>query len=86
MVGFWTAVVILAGADQLPVEVSAFLERRIQCIHWADEEAYDDQRAAEIDEALRQLRCDSVEAEEAGLRRRFARAQPVLKALSTEPH
>jgi hypothetical protein len=86
IIGFWIAGVILAAADQLPVEVSAFLERRNQCTHWADEEAYDDQRAAEIDKALKQLRCDNVEAEEADLRRRFAEAQTVLNALSAEPH
>ena len=81
----WFLAMLLAATDPLPPDVKVFVERRSQCEHWAGEELYDAPRAAEIEAALRQFHCDSVEADEVRIRRHYARYPVVLKALNTEP-
>ena len=58
----WFLAMLLAATDPLPPDVKVFVERRSHCEHWAGEEPYDAPRAAEIEAALRQFHCDSVEA------------------------
>jgi len=41
-----------------PRPVRRFLERRAGCNHWGGEEAYDAERAQQIAQAIRGLRCD----------------------------
>ncbi|WP_260599974.1 hypothetical protein [Sphingomonas endolithica] len=76
-----TLVLVAAAGGTLPAEVKTLIERRAQCEHWAGEEPYDAARAAAIDAALRRLRCATSEADEARLRRRYARQRVVLAAL-----
>jgi hypothetical protein len=42
---------------RLPADVAAFVDRMVQCAHWAGEEPYDAPRKREIDKALKSLGC-----------------------------
>jgi hypothetical protein len=64
-----------------PRAVAAFAVRRVECNHWAGEEPYDKERAAEIAKAVRRLRCEALEHEEGVLRHRYAKKPNVLKTL-----
>jgi hypothetical protein len=64
-----------------PKDVAAFVERRADCNHWLGEVPYDRARAAEIDRAVRELRCGDLENEEAELRRRYCQHPAVLMLL-----
>jgi hypothetical protein len=64
-----------------PVAVRTFIERRAMCSHFAGEESYDRARRRELERALRDLRCASVERDEVTLRRRFAAGAEALALL-----
>jgi len=68
-----------------PREIGDFLERRAECEHWAGEEPYDKARGREIARAETELRCDKVDVDEAGLRRRHRGQPAVLKLLDLQP-
>ena len=74
-----------AGAPALPGEVTRFLERREGCDHWTGEEPYDAERRAEIEAAIADLRCTTIERDEARLRKRHARRADVIAALDAGP-
>lgn len=57
-----------ASAQALPPDVLSFVDRRAQCIYWADEDAYDAPRAAAIADAMSELGCEELEAQEDLLR------------------
>jgi hypothetical protein len=65
-----------------PRPVRRFLERRAGCNHWGGEEAYDAERAQQIAQAIRGLRCDRLEADERWLKRQYARSRRVRWLLS----
>jgi hypothetical protein len=69
-----------------PPEVAAFIVRFVGCGHWAGEEPYDKERAAEIATALKELKCERIEEDEKNLRSRYARNPRVLKALDDAPN
>jgi hypothetical protein len=69
------------AAPALAADVASFVARRDRCTHWADEEPYDRARAAQIAAAMRRLRCAAVDADEARLRKRYARDAAALKPL-----
>lgn len=50
--------------EGMPAPVAALIDRMVQCQHWAGEEPYDEARRREIAQAVRQLRCDSLEQDE----------------------
>ena len=75
----------LAHLNALPRDVRVLIDRKISCEHWAGEEPYDAGRRREIEKAVRELRCDSLERDEARLRRRYAGSKPVLKAIGDYP-
>lgn len=66
-----------------PRPVRAFLIRRAGCNHWGGEEGYDAERAAQIAEAARELRCRQIEADERRLKRRYAKSRRVRWLLAT---
>ncbi|QEI04407.1 hypothetical protein FXN63_00060 [Pigmentiphaga aceris] len=68
-------------AKRFPPEVEKFLNRAEECEHWAGEEPYDKDRRKEIEAALDELRCDSIEAEKQTLQQRYRKNPAVLKAL-----
>ena len=72
----------LAAAAQKPVSreqlitrqpktVRDFVARRLQCNHWGGEEPYDAARRREISRAVKTLRCNSLDRDEARLLRRY---------------
>jgi hypothetical protein len=67
--------------DGLPGDVRAFVERRIECNHWAGEDAYDAERGRQIAAAVERLRCDRIDRDEARLRRRHSGSARVRRAL-----
>jgi hypothetical protein len=83
----------IAGPRNLPADVRDFIGRRANCNYWLSEETsyaertelgeddYDSERAAQIQSALKRLRCSDVTRDEAALRQRYARNQALLSAL-----
>ena len=90
--GFFFATVFLASlasADEaldhlkqgLPSPVAQFVERAANCNHWAGEEPYDAERAAEINKAISELRCSSLDADEARLLKRYKGNTAIERAI-----
>ena len=90
--GFFLAAVflpLLASADEalehlkqgLPSPVAGFVDRAANCNHWAGEEPYDAERAAEINNALSELRCSSLDADEAQLLKRYKGNAAIERAI-----
>lgn len=67
-----------------PREIGVFLERRAECDHWGGEEPYDKGRLAQINRAVKALRCDRVAADEKTLRRKYARRPGLVRLLSLD--
>jgi len=77
----------------LPSDVRDFIGRRANCNYWLSEETsyaertelgeddYDSERAAQIQSALKRLRCGNVAKDEATIKQRYASNQGVLRAL-----
>lgn len=59
------------GADKVPADVQAFMERRDGCDHFRGEDSPDADRRAQIDAELQRL-CTGTDAELAGLKRAYA--------------
>jgi hypothetical protein len=79
-----------AGADDDPLadlkkhqpnDVQALIERLAYCSHWSGEEPYDAERGREIFQAMKDLRCDELEKDEAAARKRYAGQPRTIKAL-----
>ena len=73
----------LARFGPLPRDVAAFIDRRTSCNHFAGE--FNGDRSArdrEVTRAMRGQRCNRLDADEAALRRRHAKAPKVLQALN----
>ena len=74
---------VYAGYDEdmavinkgMPTPVKQFNKRQIECNHWAGEEPYDSERAAEINAAIIKLRCGMLENEEKLLLKKY-KARP----------
>jgi len=60
-----------------PRPVRAFLVRRAGCNHWGGEEGYDAERAKQIADAVRELRCNRLEADERRIKRQYAKSRRV---------
>ncbi|MFT4955090.1 MAG: hypothetical protein ACI8U3_001472 [Brevundimonas sp.] len=69
-------------AQQVPADVFAWVQRRMACDHWGGEEPYDAERAAQIDAALSEARCETLGADEQALRRTHADDEAVLDILA----
>lgn len=67
--------------DAMPRPVAKFVERRADCNHWTGEEPYDAPRRAEIERAIRDLRCARIEEDEARIRRRYRTNAEVIAIL-----
>ncbi len=64
-----------------PRDVKKLIERLAGCTHWSGEEPYDAERRREISLAMKNLRCDRLEKDEAAARKRYAKRPEVLKVL-----
>jgi len=67
----------------IPEDVKRLIERRDECHHWAGEEPYDKARAKQIDKAMADLRCDSIDGDVTALRRKYATDAAVQSALAS---
>lgn len=94
---FMTAIVILLAAfvsaaasdnppastiQQRPKIVKALIDRIVDCNHWSGEEAYNADRAKEIEKAIDDLHCDRLEADEATVLKKYGNSAKVKKAVS----
>jgi hypothetical protein len=78
----------IAGDDPLadlkaghPADVQKLIDRLAGCAHWSGEEPYDADRKREISSAMKTLRCDRLEKDEAAARERYAKQPRVINAL-----
>lgn len=70
-----------AGANGVPAEVQAFIERREGCEHWAGEPDFDEARRKQIEDAVKAL-CPGIDTQLGALRKRFAKDPAVMAALA----
>lgn len=64
-----------------PGDVKKLIDRLAGCAHWSGEEPYDAERKTEISLAMKNLRCDRLEKDEAVARKRYSKRPAVLKVL-----
>ena len=64
-----------------PADVGGYMDRRAGCLHWASEEPYDADRRAQINGALTKLGCNTIDADEAALRQKYAGQPAALVAI-----
>ena len=64
-----------------PGNVKKLIDRLAGCTHWSGEEPYDIERKREIAAAMKELRCDQLQKDEAAALKRYAKEPRVLKAL-----
>ena len=65
-----------------PAAVRDYFQRRANCNHWEGEEPYDDGRRREIEAALKDLHCATIEGEAAFLRRYYAKRPEALAVIA----
>jgi hypothetical protein len=63
---------VITAASTVPADILAWAGRRLGCDHWMGEESYDADRAADIEAAVSDLQCRTVDADEAALLDRYA--------------
>lgn len=64
-----------------PAPVARLIERIVECNHWGGEQAYDAERARDIQQAMDRLHCDALAQDEALLRQRYRHDASVGAAL-----
>ena len=79
----WTCTedVLATGFPGLPKDATALANRLASCSHFAGEYGGTPERNAEVSDALKELRCDTVETETAAIRSKYAHNKAVLDAL-----
>ena len=65
----------------MPSDVVKLINRIVACNHWSGEEAYDAERQRDIEDALRESRCDQLKRDETSIRDKYRRNKKVEKAL-----
>ncbi|MDX2028626.1 MAG: hypothetical protein SFW62_08320 [Alphaproteobacteria bacterium] len=68
-------------AEDLPQDVADFIDRQTLCNHWAGEEPYDKERAKQIEDGMRNARCDALDKDEQVLRDKYSKTPSVIEAL-----
>lgn len=69
-----------------PSDVVDLVERYGGCNHWGGEEGYNEERRKEIEDAVKSLKCDRLDADQRRLRKKYAhrpKALRVIEAAST---
>jgi hypothetical protein len=84
----WAALLMLLSvassawaAGSVPRDVARYIERRMMCNHWAGEEGYDAARRAQINKAVRDLRCTALARDERVLRQRHRHNPTALRQI-----
>ena len=65
-----------------PRKIAAFIERRAYCNHFLGEEPYDEARAAELEKAIRELRCKQIDRDERNLSRAYRNRPEIMRLLA----
>jgi hypothetical protein len=68
-------------ANGQPEDVVEFIERTVECNHWAGEEPYDKERAEQIRNAIKNARCDGLVSKEQVLKLKYKKDKNVLDAI-----
>src|SRR5437870_4754018 len=74
--------VLVTGFTGIPKDAASVADRLASCTHFWGEEPYDSHRKAEIDNALKESQCDTVEVDAAAIKLKYAKNQFVLNAVS----
>ena len=70
-----------------PQEIATFIERRTGCNHFDGEVGSDyPEREKQVQAARKELRCDDIEADTAGLQHKYRNNPDVLKLLAETEH
>ncbi|MDQ3126391.1 MAG: hypothetical protein M3Q74_12415 [Pseudomonadota bacterium] len=72
---------LLEAASRTPTEVFGYARRWFGCARFGDEEAYDAERAAQIETAVADLRCTRLPADGAALKRKYSDDPRTLAAI-----
>jgi cytochrome c556 len=64
-----------------PKDVAQLIDRFAGCNHWSGEEPYDAERKKEIAQAMVDLRCERLAADEAAAIKRYAKQPKTIRAL-----
>lgn len=73
---------LLAGLRKdMPADVSDFIRRAVTCNHWAGEEPYDEERRAQMAEAVASLRCRELDTDQRALARQYDGNAEVLRRI-----
>lgn len=64
-----------------PKDIAALIDRIVGCSHWSGEEPYDAERRKEIVDAMADLKCDRLAADEAKALKRHANNPKAIGAL-----
>jgi hypothetical protein len=70
------------AADQIPADAQAYVDRRTGCNYWPSEPAVDKLRKAEIERHVRNLRCSTLDHDEAQMLARYKDQPDILKAIA----
>jgi|SRR5471032_3170745 len=70
-----------AAAQELPKDVTSFLEERESCDHWRGEEGYDNERRAEIDWSICQS-CPGTDLKLASLKKKYRADKATMDKLA----
>ena len=74
--------VLTTGFTGIPKDAASVADRLASCTHFWGEEPYDSERKAEIDNALKESKCDTVDADAAAIKQKYAKNTSVLHAVS----
>jgi hypothetical protein len=72
---------LVYAKPKFPSDVVELIDRNQDCTHFAGEEPYNEERAAEIQKAMRQLKCASIEKEKEKLIKKYRGNGEIVKAI-----
>ncbi len=72
---------LVALRKDMPPDAGDFIRRAVICNHWAGEEPYDEERRAQINAMVQELRCRELDADQASLRKQYAGNAEVLRRI-----
>ena len=81
---------VYAGYDEdiaainkgMPKQVKLFNMRKMECNHWAGEEPYDDERANQVDAAVKESRCANLDKDEKKLLKKYKSEPKVIDSIN----
>ncbi len=79
--GFVGADALTSRVEAAPRDVREFVMRRAGCNHFLGEDPYGDERRRQLAEALRDLRCDRLEADGRAIQKRYRHKADVVELL-----